>query len=766
MQKNTFPGRPSLLVAAIALAFPLIASGQTAANPPGEAGRLQTQAEAKDASPVLETIVVRARGRDETQQSVPMSVKVFSAKAIEDAGIRTPGDFVALSPNLSLAESQSVGTSFMTIRGLAQVRNGEAPMAVVVDGVIQSDAKQFTQELFDIQGIEVLRGPQGALYGRNASGGAILITTKQPSNKTGGFGQFTLGTGGEKALQGAVSGALVPDRVFFRVAGSSTDRDGYLDNLPLHRKADPYRDQTFRGLLKWRASDALTLDLRTSIVRDRAGGLNFQYQPTHLLSDCSADPANAFDFTRLNADHVVRTFCANNFGNNTRDMEEYTVKADYDLNFATLTGIFSHNHVNEYGGADQFPYTATRNLYGPGLDGTQTQFVDVKSDSYEVRLTSPTAKGLRWMGGIYGLKTDRFISTTTGLDLGKGVDYLSYNPSFASPTNPTLSWMADNNHNRASAAFGNIDYDISSNVEISAALRYDRDERKQVIDSRQVAGVPTGCTAANQAACTKTESFDAMQPKISLRYKANDSSLAYVSWGKGFRSGQFNQSGVGAAAAAAKPPVTGVRDQIGAEITKSMEAGYKTELAGGKLRLSAAAFKSEVTNAPYFVFIGAVGAQVLVGIDKVDLVGGEIEAVANLAPGWDAYAGLGITDSEIKSYKVNQALVGKRAPYVPDRTVNLGSQYRFPVGAGLRMVLRGDIVTKGKQYWDPENSTARSAVTLLNLRAALEDAKGQWTTSLSVNNATDKVYNAEWVGGGFSAPALPRIVRLDLRYNF
>ncbi|MFA6312791.1 MAG: TonB-dependent receptor [Sterolibacterium sp.] len=766
MQKHTFPGRPSLIVTAIALAFPLIAGAQTTATAPGDAGRVQTQAGAKDAPQVLETIIVRARGRDETQQSVPMSVKAFSAKAIEDAGIKSPGDFVALTPNLSLAESQSVGTSFMTIRGLSQVRNGEAPMAVVVDGVIQSDAKQFTQELFDIQSIEVLRGPQGALYGRNASGGAILITTKQPSNKTGGFGQLSLGSGGDKSLQGAVSGALVEDRVLFRLAGNVTDRDGYFDNLAQGKKADPYENQTLRGLLKWKASDALTLDLRASTVRDKAGANNFQYQPTHLLADCTADLANAFDFSRLNADHVTRTFCANNTGRNTRDMDEVTVKADYELNFATLTGILSHNHINEYVAADQFPYSATRNLYGPGLDGTQTQFVDVKSDSYELRLTSPSAKGVRWMAGIYGLKTDRFISTTTGSDLGKGITDLSHDPAFASPTNPTLTWMADNNHNRAWAAFGNVDYDLTSKVEISGALRYDSDEREQVIDSRQTAGVPAGCAATNPAACTKTQSFSAMQPKVSLRYKADDRSLAYVSWGKGFRSGQFNQSGVGAAAAVATPPVAGVQDQIGAEITKSLEAGYKTELAGGKLRLSAAAFKSEVTNAPYFVFIGAVGAQVLVGIDKVDLIGGELEAVANLAPGWDAYAGLGITDSEIKSYKVNPALAGKRAPYVPDRTANLGTQYRFPVGTNLRLVLRGDIVAKGKQYWDPENSTARSAVTLLNLRAALEDAKGQWTAALTVNNATDKAYNAEWVGGGFAAPALPRIARLDLRYNF
>lgn len=166
------------------------------------------------------------------------------------------------------------------------------------------------------------------------------------------------------------------------------------------------------------------------------------------------------------------------------------------------------------------------------------------------------------------------------------------------------------------------------------------------------------------------------------------------------------------------------------------------------------------------MFIGAVGAQVLVGIDKVELNGGEIELVGNLGKGWDAYAGFGITDGKIKQYTVDPANVGKQAPYVPQTSANVGTQVRVPLSAGLSLLLRGDVILKGKQYWDPENSAASSDVTLVNLRAALEDAKGKWSAALSINNATDKAYNAEWVGGGFAAPALPRIVRADLRYNF
>jgi iron complex outermembrane recepter protein len=747
--RNLCPFQASLLVLALGAAFPSF-------------GQSQSQTPATEAG-VIETIIVKGRGRDETQQTVPLSVKAFSAKSIEDAGIKAVGDFVAITANLSLTEAQSVGTSFMTIRGLSQVRNGEPPMAVVVDGVIQSDAKQFGQELFDIQSIEVLRGPQGALYGRNASGGAILITTKQPSDKTGGYVQLGIGDGGHKQVQSSVGGAIVPGKLLARLSGSYTDRDGYFTNENLNQKVDPYRDTTLRGLVKWRANDELDIDLRFNAVRDKSGALNYQYQPTRLNPDCTADLNNVFDFSLVNADSVTRRYCANNIGINTRDLSEITAKFDYNLNFATLTGIASFNRITEKTASDQFPYTASRNVFG-FADGTTGQFVDAKTQSVEMRLTSPSQRGLRWMAGVYALKTERFSSTFTGQDLGLGLEPLERDPGFASAISPTLSWFADDNSNRASAVFGNVDWDITPQVELSTAIRYDRDEREQRVDPRQTAGLPTGCSGTSLSLCKKEMSFSAVQPKVSLRYKFEQTGLGYVSWGKGFRSGQFNQSGVGQAAAGAG--ITGVSDEIGAERTTTAELGYKTELLGGKLRLNTALFDTKVANAPYFVFVGAVSAQVLVGIDEVSLRGGEFEAVASLAPGLDGSFGVGYTNSKIKAYNVNPSLVGNQAPYVPKVTANLGLQYRFPIGAGMRMLLRGDLVSKGKQYWDPENSTARSTVNLLNLRVALEDAAGKWNLALAAQNVTDEVYNAEFVSGGFVQPGAPRSVRLDLRYNF
>ena len=131
----------------------------------------------------LEEVIVTARKRDEASLDVPVAVNVFTAADIEAAGIERPQDFIDLTPNMTLVQTQNQGTSFVTVRGISQARNSEPSVAVVIDGVAMANPSQFNQELIDIESIQVLKGPQGALYGRNAIGGAIIITSKQPTDE-------------------------------------------------------------------------------------------------------------------------------------------------------------------------------------------------------------------------------------------------------------------------------------------------------------------------------------------------------------------------------------------------------------------------------------------------------------------------------------------------------------------------------------------------------------------------------------------------------
>ena len=158
----------------------------------------QSEAQSSAGGMILEEIVVTARKRSENLQDVPASVVAFTENDIERAGIRSARDFVNLTPNMSMVETQNIAFAFVNIRGLSQVRNVDPTVAVVVDGVLQTTSLGFSKDLYDLQQIEVLKGPQGALYGRNASGGAINITTKQPSDEfeayvRGGVGNIDCG---------------------------------------------------------------------------------------------------------------------------------------------------------------------------------------------------------------------------------------------------------------------------------------------------------------------------------------------------------------------------------------------------------------------------------------------------------------------------------------------------------------------------------------------------------------------------------------------
>ena len=156
----------------------------------------------------LTEIVVTARKRDESLQNVPVTVDAFTAQTIKAAGIESPRDFVAMVPNMTMVEVQNVGNSFITVRGISQARNSEPSVAVLVDGVLEPNPYEFDQELFDIKQIEVLKGPQGALYGRNAIGGAIIIHTADPSDHFEGDGKVGVGNGVSEKAQVAVSGPI------------------------------------------------------------------------------------------------------------------------------------------------------------------------------------------------------------------------------------------------------------------------------------------------------------------------------------------------------------------------------------------------------------------------------------------------------------------------------------------------------------------------------------------------------------------------------
>jgi len=691
----------------------------------------------------IEVIQVTSRLRKESIQNVPIAITAFSEQEIEDMGIQRAGDFVSMTPNMTMVEAQNAGTSFITIRGLSQVRNGESPVAVSVDGVLQISPNQFNQELFDIAQIEILKGPQGALYGRNAIGGAINITTKMPTEETSGYIKTNIGNGGLKSLTGAISGALSKN-FLYRVTASRKDYDGLIDNVYLNTPVDFQKDSNIRSRFIWMASDDFTADLRLSKGKTKGGALNYVFQPLFGVN---------------NADDASVKIEANNLGYNERDVSSIALKLDWELNAGTLSFITANDTLEEIFGGDQFPYSRANSANSPFganvLDGTQTQYLDVNASSYELRLTSADNQNFRWITGLYYLQTDRYISSSTGLDLGTGLPVIKKVPMGASSISPTLTFAADDNNNKAYAAFAQFNYNFAKDQELTVAGRYDVDKREQTNQATLGFDASSGLI--------RSAEFKKFQPKVSYSYTGLDNISLYATYSQGFRSGGFNQNGVGQLASSVG--VSGVSDLYKAEETTNAELGLKALYPKQTTRFNASIFNTTIDNQHYFLFVGALGAQVLANIDKVKLIGGELDFKTSLTNNFDIYGGIGITDSEIKNFSLNSADKGNKAPYVPDYSVNIGMQYNTEIISGWQTMFTIDAERRGKQYWDTSNTTARNNFVLINSRIGFNSDNGNWSVNLWAKNLTDKKYNAEWVLGGFAQPAMPRSFGIEVRWT-
>ena len=289
------------------------------------------------AQAVLEEVVVSARKRAESLADSPISVKAFTESEIRSAGIETPQDFVDLTPNATLVQTQNAGNAFLNIRGVSQARNSEMSAAVLIDGVLMSNPTQLNQQLFDIEQIEVLRGPQGALYGRNAIGGAITINTKAPGDEFEGRVEVGADNGPGYRVRGTIGGPVGDSgNLKYRLSGSWYDTEGYIDNEYLGEKADPVEDTSARLRVLWDVSDTFSADFRLSYSMLETQALYFRI-------------AAEADDTSLD----VRV---NNPGKNEREFVSSSLKLEWAGSGGTLTAITAYDDVNELLTGDNFNF--------------------------------------------------------------------------------------------------------------------------------------------------------------------------------------------------------------------------------------------------------------------------------------------------------------------------------------------------------------------------------------------------------------------------
>lgn len=666
----------------------------------------------------LEEVVVTAQRREEKLQDVPASITAFSEVAIRQIGIRDTADALLLAPNVSFDQSFTVGNSFITVRGIEQINNADPPVAVTVDGVLEGNQKQLKMELFDVERIEVLEGPQGALYGRDAIGGAINIVTKQPTNDFSGFAQVGGGMGNEREGIFALSGPIVPDKLLFRISGEYKKFDGQILNSYLDEKVDFYTAKDFRAKLLWIASDDFKVDLRFAHT-DNLGGATYDV----AIPNAVTDPSNV-----KNIDPH-----ADILGNSELQSEEGTLKADWTLSPGIITWITGWTKLNEkYYGSLGFcnPIACPGGFFGFG-SLNQAQDLDVRLTSQEIRFTSDASQPFRYIVGAYYLGTRRYLTTTAHL-----LDV---------PGQPAIVDSREFDDNKAYAGFAQVDWDIAAKTTLDLSGRYDKDERHQ-----------TDQTSGNQ----RSQSFDSFQPKLTLTQKFDPNQLGYFTYSTGFRSGGFN--GIGQLA------------PFKEELLRNLEVGYKSTWLDNRLTFNLAAFLDRDTGFQFFyVDLAAGGAQVIANLSSVEIKGGELETQMVLTPGWTAYLNLGILDSYIRAFDANlgvPAAVGNKTPKTVPEKINVGTRKEWTFGY-YKTAVRIDLEHRGKKYWDTSNVDVMNAVDLLSARLSLQ--KGSWEFAILGKNLLNKYYFEDFNAKTFTGlpnnigwPAQPRWVGATLRYDF
>lgn len=688
---------------------------------------------ARPAPAHLEEIVVTARKREERLVDVPESVQAFDGDTLQSSGVTSVKDLSRLTPNFAVIEAQQPGVVLINVRGIGQIRMGEAPIAVVVDGVQSNIPNQITQDLYDIERIEVLKGPQGSIYGRNAIGGAINIVTQQPTNEFSGKLLGTWGNGGDRRIAAQLSGPIIEDLLKFRVAGKYREFGGLIYGETIGENVDFEEVKTARASLMFTPTDDFSMTLSGSIDEIEAGAAYYvPYSILRALGRAGRDPSEISKPRAVVGDHK---------GWATRRIEDASLRMEWDTSFGTLSSVSAYSTLDSYLD-EELDYTRLPLL-------TAIQSVENEALSQELRLSSNSGGAFDWLFGVYYLKVDRH--TVTQPYIAEDVTALLGLP-FNIPF--IRKEFADDNH--AYAGFANVGYQFRNGFEISAGFRYDVDEREQLSITDNFLGNAT---------------FRSMQPKVSLNYKFEptgfaDDAMLYTSVGKGFRSGGFNPS-----------------DKVGRtfdkEETLNYELGLKSRL-WGNTQFNIATFYTSITDRQVYTLDLLTVSQLIANpVPKAHIVGAELELT--IRPFTQLVVGLGggVLRSKIDEYDptvyagtvARGDFTGNQLNQVPGYSYTAFFEYTQPI-ASLELIARGDFNgSGGDYYWEINNNDLRAPQNFANFRLTL---KGEhWSLSSFVDNAFDEKFVAEYVpyefSGGLSdlgMPGRPRRYGVELGFSF
>ena len=655
----------------------------------------------------LETMTVTAQKQEENVQDVPMSISVFGEQDIEDRKIQSISEIADFVPNFMVFNEGGPGINTPSMRGIhAPFLSYTTSVGLFIDGVPVLSAFGYEDALLDIARIEVLRGPQGTLYGKNTEAGVVNIITAQPDNQfqgrvSGELGRMLSAEAGDKLKKDIsfnVCGPIQKDRLFLGLAGQFYQRDGYIENITAGDTADDREHWSGKAHLRWTPMDQLDISLIATMLEHDDGSINMS------LGEYGA----AMYGVSIPGDRKVES---NLDGTLTPRENSQALKIKYDINNSfTLTSITTRRAYNDKADGD--------------LDFTSQTLSHVVKDhelkamAQELRLNYASTQ----LKGLFGLYYDNDYKN---LKTEIKSDY----PSMASVTDRDIE-------GDTYAAFANVTYGLTRHLNLIAGLRYEQQDQEfeDNLDDRQF-----------------DDSWDAVTPKIGVEYHFAPEILTYASASKGYRSGGFNASA----------PNDSPYYSYDEEELWSYEIGIKNMLLDNRIILNGAVYYMDISDMQVNDAVSPT-LSYLTNAAKATGKGVEVDAVVRVTEGLSLMGSFGYTDLEFDDFSDELGnYEGNRNTYTPDYTYTIGAQYRNSIG----LYFRADLIGYGKMYFDRANEYSRDAYQLVNAKIGYETER--FDVYLYGKNVFDEEYNSYGYWGGFyTIYSDPGEVGLQVNWRF
>jgi iron complex outermembrane receptor protein len=724
--------------------------GVLATAAPSPAARAQSEAAATADTGGIEEIVVTSRRVEEKLQTTGVSIEAFTQSKLDELGVKTLTDLSNFTPNVQIEAKSGNASQGLSIKirgiGVSDVDYlySDPSVALYIDGVFQSRAAGTQFDLFDLERVEILRGPQGTLYGKNSLGGAVNIITRKPDGAESADVTMTVGNYGELDFLGHFNTTLVDDKLFASVAVDSVQHDGYYKNVYLSGLDPENGDrQGVRGAFRWLPTDGLTVDFVSDYSRQNQHAPGFRmetiapkglaataltaagFSPTAYAVGNSPSPG-ALATASLDYGNGAGLYLPQGAGDRGRsaddaDFTDQALTIAWDLSpTMSLRSTTGYREFNRFLAQD--------------IDGTPAPIANQVKGDHGQSLTSELQfnakffdERLNLVAGLFGLHENLYEDQSNDLLTGLAATITSLR---AISTRAIRAY-----DNRDLAGYSHLIFNVTDNFRLNAGIRYSWERKEDnEVDSLLVSNAVTDAVQA-------TKKWESTTPQFGAEYTINDNMFSYATIAKGYASGGFSS---------ALAAIGGIQE-YNPESLWSYEAGFKSEFFEHTLRFNAAAFYMDYSNIVVQSFsetANGTPVNIYANAGKATVKGLEVDLEWRPIKSLTVTAGLGLLDQKFLQFGIGAN--GRQIPAAsahfldsPDTTLSATIQYTVPMDEKLgALTVEGGWSYRSRSYLDNVNVTTsyQDPYSLFDGHLTYQLPGGHISATLYAENITNQVY--------------------------